>query len=450
MENFKYSEEKAREEASELKEKAQEIAGEGKEIETEHYRKAEQLIENLLAEATLTSESEDGNLDVKLENEKETQKDLIEYEFELEEEQRKKVKPEDYEIEEWQNHVIDTYDQSGRCRIRDKNGKLRLSLKVPLFSRDTEHTKCCIRLEFKPVTEQQEKTLNTVRELIKEEPATIIHEKWGTPLKLTNGEKIWINKDQEGNYWVETDEDYDLKEVLPKGIKYLGTEKSKINVKETAETSNTDFNTFNDSFKENINAVSRTAKGISDTSVSEEKVKLSLEKEKLAEQVDKNTDEIIKYIWENKERKFESAQDIKNLFKEVVSITNNKLTEKEPDTLRTWDTGYGRKVSYEELDNEMERFYQVLLEKEQEVASGKLKIEELAPWIELEIDRHLHPYADGCGRVAKAISNFFLARYDHKLPNYSSREEYYKAMNSGDEKQDEEFLKYYRKAFQRA
>lgn len=442
---------KAQEEAFNIKEKAQEIAGEGGEIKTEHYLEAEKIIEKIVAESVPISDDRDGNMEIVFENGKDAEKNLIELEMELEVEQRIMVELEDdFEIKEWQNYVVDTYEQSGRTRIREKNGKLRLSIKTPLPSKDTEKTKCCIRKELKPINEKQEKDFFKARELIKEEPGTIIHEKWGTPLKLTNGEEVWINKDREGNYWVETDEGYNLKEVLPEGIKYLGVKKSKINIENNTEVSNIDFNTFNNSFKENINSVSRTAKGISDTSVSEEKIKLSLEKEKLEEQVSKNTDEIIKYIWENKERKFESAQDIKDLLKEVASITNNKLTEKEPDTFRTWDTGYGRKVSYEELDNEMNKFYQMLLKKEQEVASGKLKIEELAPWIELEIDRHLHPYADGCGRIAKAISNFFLVRYDHKLPDYSSRDEYYKAMNSGDEKQDEEFLKYYKKAFQRA
>lgn len=39
-----------------------------------------------------------------------------------------------------------------------------------------------------------------------------------------------MNKDDKGNFWIETDKDINIKDLLPEGIKYLGHSKSKINI----------------------------------------------------------------------------------------------------------------------------------------------------------------------------------------------------------------------------
>jgi len=116
---------------------------------------------------------------------------VIGYEFEIEKETRYVIQPENPDAttreKKWTDHVIDTYDESGRARIRIKNGQPRLSLKVPLYSRDTKNCKACIRLEFKPVTEQQKNDLLTIKDLILEEKGTQTSEKWGT--QISTGEK---------------------------------------------------------------------------------------------------------------------------------------------------------------------------------------------------------------------------------------------------------------------
>lgn len=189
--------------------------------------KINEAIEALLAGGLATAESlSSGDLDISFDG----GKDTIEYEFELEEEQRINVRPENFEIKSWPNHVVDVYDQSGRCRIRTKNGKARLSLKVPLMSKDTRKSKCCIRLEFKPISPAQESDLAKIQALILEEPGTQVHEKWGAPLDLSNGEKVWVNKDESGNHWIETDGSEKIEDFLPEGMRFLGHSKSKIKV----------------------------------------------------------------------------------------------------------------------------------------------------------------------------------------------------------------------------
>lgn len=145
-------------------------------------------IEKLLSKNIMTEESLDSkNIDITFDKEG---KELIEYDFEIEEEQREKISPDNFKILKWENHVVDTYDQSGRCRVRVKNGEPRMSLKIPLLSKDTDESKCCIRLEFKPTKEEQKEDLFKIVELINQEEGTETHEKWGTPLKLVNGYKV--------------------------------------------------------------------------------------------------------------------------------------------------------------------------------------------------------------------------------------------------------------------
>lgn len=192
---------------------------------TEQIQKIHETIETALARGILTKEALDnGDIEIHFEE------PPMGYEFEVEREQRIMVDAANFQVSKWVNHIVDTYDPSGRCRIRMKNGEPRLSLKVPLLSQDTEKAKCCIRLEFKPRTKQHTEELLKIQELISAEPGTETHEKWGTPIKLSNGESVWINKDDEGNYWIETDESYDIGKLLPEGIAYLGHSKSKVRI----------------------------------------------------------------------------------------------------------------------------------------------------------------------------------------------------------------------------
>lgn len=184
-------------------------------------------IEEILGKDFLTEENiKSGTVEIKVEKAEEVGVGRIEYEFEIENETRYVIEPRNIEDFDWKNHVIDTYDQSGRARIRIKNEKPRLSLKVPLFSKDTETSKACLRLEFKPVDKQQEEDLNRVKELILEEEGAQVSEKWGAQIEMGNGEKVWINRDSNGRWWIEVDEGVDFNP--PEGIKILRVEKSTV------------------------------------------------------------------------------------------------------------------------------------------------------------------------------------------------------------------------------
>lgn len=198
------------------------------EITDQQYEKLFQEMEEILSKDFLTREKiEDGTVEIKIEKagSGETAR-MIEYEFEVENESRYVIEPGVIENYDWKNHVVDTYDQSGRARIRIKNNKPRLSLKVPLFTRDTATSKTCLRLEFKPINEQQEHDLNRVRELILKEAGVQVSEKWGAQIVMQNGKKVWINRDNHNNWWIEVDEGVEFEP--PKDVKVLRIEKSVI------------------------------------------------------------------------------------------------------------------------------------------------------------------------------------------------------------------------------
>jgi hypothetical protein len=187
-----------------------------------------QKIERILGQDLLTEENiKSGVVEIKVQNAaEESGVGRIEYEFEIESEARYVIEPGNIEGYDWQNHVVDTYDESGRARIRMKNGKPRLSLKVPLFSKDTEISKTCLRLEFKPTDEHQEHDLFRVKELIEQEAGAQISEKWGAQILMKNGNKVWINRDGNNKWWIEVDEG--VKFEPPEGLNVLKVEKSSV------------------------------------------------------------------------------------------------------------------------------------------------------------------------------------------------------------------------------
>mgnify|MGYP001574151426 FL=1 len=150
----------------------------------------------------------------------------IPYEFEIEAETRYIIEPEPVEKYRWTNHCRDTYDASGRARVRIKNGKPRLSVKVPLFSMDTAECKVCLRLEFKPENPGQEADILWLRDIIIAEAGAQTIEKWGTRLAAPDGGRVWLNRNSLGKWWFEVDKGVVF--TPPAGIKVVAIEKSDV------------------------------------------------------------------------------------------------------------------------------------------------------------------------------------------------------------------------------
>jgi hypothetical protein len=347
--------------------------------------------------------------------------------------------------------------------VRLKNGKPRISIKVPLLSRDTDRAKACIRLEFKPRTKEQEEDLLKIRDLILREPGTQVQEKWGVPLNLANGEKVWMNRNANGEYWIETDESWKIEDLLPESITYLGHQKSKIRmgaskaskaekfleelslVKRIKENLN-DPEIFRTVYERNLITTSRTSRGTSDTSVSDQKEKSLLAEEELIAQVEINKEKLLQFILENSQMSIKDPVRVKELILAVAKIVNAGIVS-DPAAFRTWEVKYAENSPLPgELPEAMDDFYESLLQKIRMAEEGKIRPAEIGAWIEYEIDKILHPFADGCGRISKAISALILSCLKSPLPLFDSRENYYAQMKRG----ENEFRKYYQDSIDRA
>jgi hypothetical protein len=83
-------------------------------------------------------------------------------------------------------------------------------------------------MEFKPITKKQEEDLFAVRQMILAEEGAQTSEKFGAPLEGKDGTKTWINRDSEGNWWIEVDEGATFS--LPDTLKVLGIDKSAVKI----------------------------------------------------------------------------------------------------------------------------------------------------------------------------------------------------------------------------
>src|SRR5258706_5542525 len=319
-----------------------------------------------------------------------------EIEIELEEEQRILVQPIDpsnYEGK-WIDDIRDVYDKTDTLRVREKNHKLRLSIKIPLFSYDTSKTKCCLRIEIKPQNKEQEDCIfKTGENLIRSGESRLVH-KLGTPIYLTNDKKVWLDKNEKGIYWIEVDgADIQLETMLPDDIVFIRHRKNKQNKKEQ-EFEEEKKQEFVDRFIENIKITSRTAKGISEISVSALKEKSKLEGVELQDQVDLNTKDVAEYVWNIRNANINNVDDLKTILNVITKKVHYKTGASD---LRSWDVKYGRKISPADLPKELEKFYSSFFLKITELKNNQISAHDLASWVEWSVDTDIHPFADGCG-----------------------------------------------------
>lgn len=130
----------------------------------------------------------------------------VEIEVEEEFEQRIEVEPVSDEQVDWLHVVEDVYDCAQRFRVRRKDGKDRLSVKVPLYERDDcdRQIKSCIRIEYKPEAGSTAAAfLEKVADHLRAEKGKVVRKQGG---RLKSAPEFWINRLEDGSaYWVERD-----------------------------------------------------------------------------------------------------------------------------------------------------------------------------------------------------------------------------------------------------
>lgn len=204
----------------------------------------------------------------------------------------------------------------------------------------------------------------------------------------------------------------------------------------------------------NLLAMSRTAQGVVDTSASTEKAEsmTGISGENAANLAQQNFETAIREAYDNRDRVFSSPEDLR-IFIEGLASTVNSGIVKEGSLIRTADSNKYPYVRVTDLENYMEKFYQDLYRRVENLTSDPV---ETAAFAEFGIDFGGHFFADGCGKTAKVVSSFLLMRQNHKLPEYrGGREAYYanqlKQIAGKDVEADrigfQKFLNYYKTLF---
>lgn len=174
----------------------------------------------------------------------------------------------------------------------------------------------------------------------------------------------------------------------------------------------------------NLEITSRTAKGTIDTSASagkKEKIADGLTADKAAQQALSNFKEAIEFLHQEKDKSFENPQQLRG-FIEGIAIQINRGITKEGVLIRQEDSPKYPYTKITDLEMAMEDFYSELFRQLQNSNGDPI---ETAAWIEYRIDLTDHFFADGCGKTAKAISSWFLMKYNAPLPAYRNRKELY-------------------------
>lgn len=177
-------------------------------------------------------------------------------------------------------------------------------------------------------------------------------------------------------------------------------------------------------FIEVIGRISRTCRGISDTSTSCDKEKLLFEGEELVKLSINNLRVSLRDLLSGEEPVLNSPAQVLRLIEGLAKKINHGLVELDRPIYRSWETGISIHVLLENLEKAVYIFCEEFAERFTKLRDKAQSIA-FAAWIEKSFNTELHPLADGCGRVSKLLAAFILARAGLNYPNFQSRQEYF-------------------------
>lgn len=205
----------------------------------------------------------------------------------------------------------------------------------------------------------------------------------------------------------------------------------------------------------NLDTTSRTARGVVDTSASATKKDIMQigSGAEAADMARRNVSDTMHQLYRERLQQFESPTELRSYIEDIARSINRGITAEDvvyrsgADAVNKY--GYTRIA---DLDEAMDDFSTQLFDKLTDDTQDPL---ETAGWIEYRVDMTDHFFADGCGKIAKAISAWSLMRHAMPLPTYRSREELYqhapKAIRGEDATVDQQgydnWMTYYRSLF---
>lgn len=179
---------------------------------------------------------------------------------------------------------------------------------------------------------------------------------------------------------------------------------------------------------ENLAKTSRTAQWILDASASENK-KFKFEEispEQWWVKALENFRKISEYLYENRSKQFTSPKELQKFIETIAKDVNAGILKPEyfiRDENPSLDANGKPKYAYTEvtdLNIAFKDFCNSFLEKLNNPNTDPI---ELAAWVEYRVNIKDHFFADWCGKISIALSNFVLMRYGKELPDIRSKDE---------------------------
>jgi hypothetical protein len=195
----------------------------------------------------------------------------------------------------------------------------------------------------------------------------------------------------------------------------------------------------------NINGMSRTiGSGTVDTSATAKKAASMAKIDgSVGDFARLNFQCVVERVHAERNRAFESPQDVR-VFIETIATEINRGIVKEGILYRTANSTKFPYTAIAKLPDAMNQFCE---EFHRRLSDGDQDPVALAAWVEYKIDLTDHFFEDGCGKVAKVLSAWVLARASAPLPAYRGREEYYGFVKDQDMLNEKAWEAYYRTFF---
>lgn len=208
------------------------------------------------------------------------------------------------------------------------------------------------------------------------------------------------------------------------------------------------YELFKQALLYNLEQKSSTSKGQGSTHVSPLKLPLLLSGQLLQVTTVINAENVCGTIWDDVDSlsnfsKFASWYAFSKWFDELqsglIAYEGYKLKRQELGIMsqdrryRIWEVKYhpnnpkpgkihDRLLAYhKELENRIAHF---------KITGGESDLVKLLAWADREFDFMIHPYLDGCGRMATAIVMWLAAGFSPVLPRFAPKKEHYAAMQN--------------------
>jgi len=200
---------------------------------------------------------------------------------------------------------------------------------------------------------------------------------------------------------------------------------------------------------DNLRKTSRTSQGTVDTSATKVKAEsVAVSGQEAAQKANLNYESVMRRLYKERMMTFDSPSDVRQFVEQVAKDVNKGIL-KDGLLMRRADSEKFPYTRIDDLPRATNEFYQELYNRLSDPQQDPI---ELAAWLEFNVDLSHHLFEDGCGKVAKALSSWAMARRGLPPPTYNGRSEYYahapkqNAANNPDLRQQQldEWIVYYR------